>query len=44
MKQNFFTFFAAAVLLLGMGACTDKTDSPATSNQQKLEKSLIGLW
>ena len=44
MKQNFFIFFAAAVLLLGMGACTDKTDSPATSNQQKLEKSLIGLW
>ena len=44
MKQNFFIFFAAAVLLLGMGACTDKTDSPATSNRQKLEKSLIGLW
>lgn len=32
MKQNFFIFFAAAVLLLGMGACTDKTDSPATAN------------
>jgi hypothetical protein len=44
MKQTFFAIFAAAVLLLGMGACTDKTDSPATPSQQELEQSLVGLW
>jgi pimeloyl-ACP methyl ester carboxylesterase len=36
--------FTAAVLLLGMSACTDKIDVPATPGQQGMEESLIGLW
>ncbi len=44
MKQTFFAFLAAALFLSGLSACTDKTDNPATTSQQELEKSLIGLW
>ena len=44
MKQNIIAIFAAAVLLLGISACTDKTDTPITPSQQGMEESLIGLW
>ena len=43
MKQIILSMFAAAVLLFGMGACKD-SDSPAISNQQKMEENLVGLW
>jgi len=33
--------FFAAVLLLGMSACTDNNDSPS---QQEIEANLVGLW
>ena len=35
---------AVAAFLLGMGACTDKNDSPVIPSQEEMEKSLIGLW
>ena len=44
MKQKIFAMFAAAVLLLGMGACTDKSDNPSIPSQHGMEESLIGLW
>jgi len=44
MKQKILSMFAVAVLLLGMSACTDKSDNSATISQQEMEKSLIGLW
>jgi len=44
MKQKIFAMFTIAVLLLSIGACTDKTDDPAFPSQQEMEKSLIGLW
>ena len=44
MKQKIFAMFATAVLLLGMGACTDKSDNPSIPSQQGMEESLIGLW
>jgi len=34
----------AVVLLLGLSACKDNTDNPATPSQQEMEESLIGLW
>ena len=34
----------AVVLLLGMSACKDNTDNPATPSQQEMEQSLVGLW
>ena len=34
---------AAAVLLLGMGACT-KEDNPTSKDMSVLEQSLVGLW
>lgn len=34
----------AIVLLLGLSACKDNTDNPATPSQQEMEESLIGLW
>jgi len=33
-----------AVLLLGIGACSDKTDNAALTSQQEMEEGLIGLW
>ena len=36
--------FTAAVLLLCMGACSDKEDNPTRPSQQEMEESLIGLW
>ena len=33
--------FFAAVLLLGMSACSDNNDSPS---QQEIEANLVGLW
>ena len=44
MKQTIIAMFAATVLLLSMGACSDKNDSPALPSQQEMEKSLVGLW
>ena len=44
MKQKIIAMFAATMLLLGMGACTDKNDNPAIPSQQEMEESLIGLW
>ena len=44
MRQKIFTIFATAALLLSMSACKDKDDDSASSAQQELEKSLIGLW
>jgi len=44
MKQIIIATFAVAVLLLGMGSCTDNTDNPAILSQEEMEKSLIGLW
>ena len=42
MKSNFFAMIAAAVLLLGMGACT-KEDKPTARDMSVLEQSLVGL-
>ena len=33
MKQKIFAFFAAASLLLGLSACTDKNDNPVTPSE-----------
>ena len=44
MKQKIIAMFATVVLLLGIGACTDKSDTPAIPSQQGMEESLIGLW
>ena len=44
MKQKFLTMFAAAMLLLGMSACTNESDNPSVPSQQEMEESLIGLW
>ena len=44
MKHNIFILFATVVLLLGMGACSDKADDPAIISQQEMEAGLIGLW
>ena len=33
MKQKIFAFFAAAALLLGLSACTDKNDNPVTPSE-----------
>jgi len=44
MKQKIITLFAAAMLLLGIGACTDNIDNPTISSQRVMEESLIGLW
>ena len=35
MKQNLFALFAAAALLLGMSACTDKNDNPVTPPEEE---------
>jgi len=42
MKQKFVATVATVVLLLGMGACTDKSDT--TISKQEMEKNLVGLW
>ena len=34
----------AVVLLLGLSACKDNTDNPATPSQEEMEQSLVGLW
>ena len=43
MKKVLFTMMAV-VLLLGMSACKDNTDNPATPSQEEIEQSLVGLW
>ena len=43
MKQKLFAMIAAAMLLLGMGACTN-VDNPSTDDMSILEQGLIGLW
>ena len=44
LAKNILAMFTTAVLLLGMSACTDKSDIPVPPSQQEMEKSLIGLW
>ena len=44
MKAKLFPILAAAVLLFGMSARTDKIDNSTLPSQQEMEKSLIGLW
>ncbi len=44
MKQKFLAFFATAVLLLSVGACSDSSDNPSSPSQQEIEQSLVGLW
>ncbi len=44
MKQKIFALIATAVLLIGMGACTDRTDNPVAISQQEMEQRIIGLW
>ena len=44
MKQIFITMFATAMLLLCIGACSDKDDNLALPSQQEMEESLVGLW
>ena len=44
MKQRILVIIAVAAFLLGMGACTDKNDSPVIPSQEEMEKSLIGMW
>ncbi len=44
MKQIILAAFTAVVILLGMSACKDNTDTPAAPSQQEMEESLIGLW
>ena len=36
--------FATAMLLLCIGACSDKDDNLALPSQQEMEESLVGLW
>ena len=43
MKKVLFTMMAV-VLLLGLSACKDNTDNPATPSQEEMEQSLVGLW
>jgi pimeloyl-ACP methyl ester carboxylesterase len=44
MKQKIIAMFVAGVLLLGMGACSEKNDKPTIPSQQELEEELVGLW
>ncbi|MBP3842178.1 MAG: hypothetical protein J6E29_00895 [Prevotella sp.] len=44
MKQIILAMFAAAVLMLGMGACKDSDAPVIPSQQEESEESLIGLW
>ena len=43
MKQKIYLMIAL-LCLLGLGACTDKTDNSTFPGQQEMEKSLVGLW
>ena len=44
MKAKFLAMMAAAVLLLGMTACTGKDDNPAPISGNVQDEDLIGLW
>ena len=44
MKQVFCSFFAVAVLLLGMSSCKDKSEDLVLPSQQEMEERLVGLW
>ena len=41
MKQKIYLMIAL-LCLLGLGACTDKTDNSTFPGQQEMEKSLVG--
>ena len=45
MKQKFFAMIAAAVLLVGMTACSNEDNSNSASIDTSVqEQSLVGLW
>ena len=44
MKQKILVVFTVVVVLLGMSACKDSSDTLSTPSQQEMEDSLIGLW
>ena len=44
MKRKTIAIFATAMLLLCIGACSDKDDNLALPSQQEMEESLVGLW
>ena len=44
MKRKTIAMFATAMLLLCIGACSDKDDNLALPSQQEMEESLVGLW
>ena len=43
MKTKFFAMIAAAVLMLGMAACTS-VDNPSSTDPEIQEQDLVGLW
>ena len=43
MKIKFFAMIAAAVLMLGMAACTS-VDNPSSTDPEIQEQDLVGLW
>jgi len=43
MKQKLLAIMAAAMLLLGMTACTSE-DNPSTVDIDALERELVGVW
>ena len=44
MKQKIIAMFAIAVLVIGMGACSDKTDQGKKASIQEMEEAIVGLW
>ena len=44
MKQKIIAMFAIAVLVVGMGACSDKTDQGKKASIQEMEEAIVGLW
>ena len=43
MKQKLLAIMAAAMLMLGMTACTND-DNPSTADIDALERELVGVW
>ena len=43
MKQKLLAIMAAAMLMLGMTACTNE-DNPSTADIDALERELVGVW
>ncbi len=44
MKRKTIAILAISMLLLCIGACSDKDDNLALPSQQEMEESLVGLW